>query len=112
MMACGEVVSMDIHRRHLDDADSICEDGLCLTVFVACGIHFELGDFGPFGVVILEETHEHFNRLVSVEGNGRTDDASRVAVQYEGFQASKFWRKTVDRGVSTVLKENGVSFKR
>ena len=34
------------------DADSIGEQGLCLSVLITCGVNFQFGSLCPFGVIV------------------------------------------------------------
>ena len=95
VMTGFEEVRMDVYGRHLEHTHGIGEDRLCLTVFIACGIHFELGRFGPFGVIVVEEAYEESNGLVAGELNCGAHDAGGVAIQDQRLKTDEFWRKTV-----------------
>ena len=97
---------MDVDFRHLDYADGIGEDRLCLSILIACGVNLEFGSLGPLGVVVLEEAHKQTNRLVTLIFNGGADNTCAVTVQYEGLQADEFRGQRVDRCVRTVLEKH------
>ena len=82
MSTSRKVVGMDIHFWHLYDADGISEDGLSLTIFITRGVNLQLRSLSPLGIVILEETNEHFDWFVAFKLDSGPHNTCAIAIQY------------------------------